>query len=135
MLEIRRFGGHLGADVRGVDLSRPLSSDDVEAIRAAHLEHIVLFFRDQKLLTFAAHKALAAQFGELETTTYQRQNVDDKIQYPRRRGRGQRSPQLVAHLPLRQLVPGQPAAGFVPPGTRHARGGGRYLLLLDVCGP
>ena len=47
MIEIRRFGGHLGADVRGVDLSQPLSEDEIAAIRAAHLGHIVLFFREQ----------------------------------------------------------------------------------------
>lgn len=80
MIEIRRFGGHLGADVRGVDLSQPLSEQEIDTIRAAHLEHIVLFFRDQQLLSIEQHKTLAAQFGELETTTYKRQNLDDKIQ-------------------------------------------------------
>lgn len=79
-MEIKRLGGHLGANVTGVDLSRPLSADEIKRIREAHLEHLVLFFREQKLLSFEEHKALAAQFGELETTTYKRQNLDDKIQ-------------------------------------------------------
>ncbi len=79
-MEIRRFGGHLGADVRGVDLSQPLSDAEVEAIKAAHHEHLVLFFREQKLLSFDEHKALARQFGEPEVTTFKRQDVDDVVQ-------------------------------------------------------
>ena len=80
MMEIRRFGGHLGADVRGVDLTRPLSGDEIEQIRAAHRDHLVLFFREQKLLSIEQHKALARQFGELEITTYQRKGIDDAVQ-------------------------------------------------------
>ena len=39
----------LGAEVTGVDLSRPLDADTVSAIQAAWLEHLVLVFRDQAL--------------------------------------------------------------------------------------
>ena len=79
-MKITRFGGHLGANVHGVDLSKPLSADEVAEIREAHLEHVVLFFREQQPMSFDEHKALAGQFGELEVTTYKRQNVDDLIQ-------------------------------------------------------
>ena len=80
MIEIRRFGGHIGADVHGVDLSQPLSEAEIEAIREAHREHLALFFREQKLLSFEEHKALARQFGEPEVTTFKRQNIDDVVQ-------------------------------------------------------
>ncbi|MDG2002886.1 MAG: TauD/TfdA family dioxygenase [Novosphingobium sp.] len=80
MIEIKRFGGHLGADVHGVDLSQPLSEAETETIREAHREHLVLFFREQKLLSFDEHKALASQFGELEVTTYKRKDIDDVVQ-------------------------------------------------------
>ncbi len=39
----------LGAEVTGVDLSRPLDADTVSGIQAAWLEHLVLVFRDQDL--------------------------------------------------------------------------------------
>lgn len=79
-MKIRRFGGHLGADVTDIDLSQPLSEAEIEQIREAHREHLVLFFREQKLLTFEQHKALALQFGEPEVTTYKRQDVDPVVQ-------------------------------------------------------
>jgi taurine dioxygenase len=56
-MEVRRIAGALGAEITGVDLSRP-SSDDLSTIRRVFLEHQVIFFRDQKLdpaqfMTFA----------------------------------------------------------------------------------
>jgi taurine dioxygenase len=49
MIEISRIAGALGAEISGVDLSQPLSADDIGGIRAALLEHLVIFFRDQEL--------------------------------------------------------------------------------------
>lgn len=48
-IEIRRVAGALGAEVRGLDLARPLDPDQVASLRRAWLEHLVLFFRDQDL--------------------------------------------------------------------------------------
>lgn len=48
-MKIRRIAGALGAVVEGVDLRSPLSADLAGAIRAAWLEHLVIFFRDQPL--------------------------------------------------------------------------------------
>ena len=48
-MDIERIGGALGAEIRGVDLSRPLSANTVSDIRRAFLEHLVVFFRDQRL--------------------------------------------------------------------------------------
>lgn len=81
MIKFTPVAGHLGADVHGIDLTKPLSPDDAGAIKAGLLEHQVLFFREQKLLDFDQHKALAGNFGELETTTYKRQELDDKVQF------------------------------------------------------
>jgi taurine dioxygenase len=58
LFEINKIAGALGAEVHGVDLAAPLSVDIVAEIRAALLEHLVIFFRGQHLtvgqfLTFA----------------------------------------------------------------------------------
>jgi taurine dioxygenase len=62
-LEIRRIAGALGAEVRGVDLAKPLSQEQVGALRRAWLEHLVLFFRDQPL-TPEQFMAFARAWGE-----------------------------------------------------------------------
>lgn len=58
------IAGALGAEVAGVDLSVPLSEDTINAIKNALAEHLVLFFREQKL-TREQHKAFTSRFGEL----------------------------------------------------------------------
>ncbi|MGA0607430.1 TauD/TfdA dioxygenase family protein [Phenylobacterium sp. VNQ135] len=63
-LNIRRVAGALGAEISGVDLSRPLSDDTVAGIRRALVEHQVIFFRDQDL-TPAQQTAFGARFGPL----------------------------------------------------------------------
>jgi alpha-ketoglutarate-dependent taurine dioxygenase len=62
-LSIRRLQPHIGAEVTGVDLGRPLQSDDRDAIWQALLGHHVLFFRNQ-FLTRDEHLAFAKAFGE-----------------------------------------------------------------------
>jgi taurine dioxygenase len=49
MIAAAKIAGALGAEISGVDLSRPLEPATVEAIRAALREHLVIFFRDQQL--------------------------------------------------------------------------------------
>jgi taurine dioxygenase len=48
-LRIRPFEGPLGAEVFGLDLAQPLSRNDLLQLHAAHLEHHVLVFRDQRI--------------------------------------------------------------------------------------
>jgi alpha-ketoglutarate-dependent taurine dioxygenase len=62
-MRANRIAGALGAEVEGVDLSRPLPPGELAALRAAWLEHQVLFFRDQPL-TPAQFMQFAAQIGE-----------------------------------------------------------------------
>jgi len=47
MFDVIPTGAALGAEVRGLDLSRPLGSSEVEGLRQAWLDHQVLLFRDQ----------------------------------------------------------------------------------------
>lgn len=63
-LEVTRLAGALGAEVRGIDLSRATASD-AERIRALLLEHAVLFFPGQRL-SVEQHVALGRHFGPLE---------------------------------------------------------------------
>ena len=54
----------LGAEVSGVDLSRPLGSQIFREIHDALMKHQVLFFRDQEM-DHEQHKTLGRLFGEL----------------------------------------------------------------------
>jgi len=60
--KIRGLSGALGAEIQGLDLSRPLSGHQREALLEAFYEHGVLCIRDQKL-TREAQLALAKVFG------------------------------------------------------------------------
>jgi alpha-ketoglutarate-dependent taurine dioxygenase len=54
---------HIGAEIRGVDLTRPLPKPQLTEVRNAFLKWKVIFFRDQHL-DHAQHVAMARQFGE-----------------------------------------------------------------------
>src|SRR5213595_803442 len=62
-IDVRPIAGALGAEISGVDLSRPLGDETLAAIRRAWLDHLVIFFRDQDL-TAAHYLAFARRFGE-----------------------------------------------------------------------
>jgi alpha-ketoglutarate-dependent sulfate ester dioxygenase len=79
-LVVRPVAGYLGADISGVDLAGALPEDAVEELRAALLEHRVLFFRDQEL-DHDTHVALGWRFGEL-TSRPQTQTGGEFDQYP-----------------------------------------------------
>jgi len=64
-LDIRPLDGPLGAEVRGVDLSRPVSGDAFARIRDAWHDRLLLIFPDQHL-TNEQHIAFSARFGRLE---------------------------------------------------------------------
>ena len=48
-MKVQPIAGALGAEIQGVDLRTPLSSDLAAAIRQALLDHLVIFFRNQDL--------------------------------------------------------------------------------------
>jgi taurine dioxygenase len=76
MIRFTRLSGALGADVHDIDLTIPLTSESAAAIRAGLLEHQVLFFREQKILTFEQHLAMVKHFGEPEPTPFRRPGDD-----------------------------------------------------------
>ncbi len=68
-LTIKPLAGALGAEILGIDLSRPLADADWAAIEAAFHRHFVIFFRDQHL-TPDQQIAFARRFGLLEDYPY-----------------------------------------------------------------
>lgn len=60
-----RVGGGLGAEVRGVNLSVPMSEAEFRELLVAWYEHLVLVFPDQSL-TNEQHISFSRRFGELE---------------------------------------------------------------------
>ena len=64
-LDIRPMTPAIGAEIHGVDLGADDIGNCIPAIRAALLEHGVIFFRDQDL-SQEQHIAFARHFGELE---------------------------------------------------------------------
>lgn len=60
------FGGALGAEVRNIDLNQPLAAQEVERLRAAWAQHLVLRFRGQNQLSLASQIAFSRHFGPLD---------------------------------------------------------------------
>lgn len=48
-LEVVPLNPHIGAEMRGLDMTQPLGDEDIAAINAAFLKHSVIVFRGQKL--------------------------------------------------------------------------------------
>jgi taurine dioxygenase len=65
MITINKLGKHLGAEIRGVDLSRPLSDDSFAKISKAFFDNQVVVFRNQKI-TPEQQIAFTRRFGVLE---------------------------------------------------------------------
>lgn len=63
-VDVRPLSVHIGAEIRGVDLTRPLAPEAVQGIRAALLQWKVVFFREQ-FLDHQMQIDFARQFGEL----------------------------------------------------------------------
>ena len=59
--QLRGLSGALGAEIHGLDLSRPLSGDEREALLAAFHRYGVLCIRDQKLTRDSRPTPRAAQ--------------------------------------------------------------------------
>jgi len=61
---VRRVGVHLGAEISGVDLRRPLSDEQFKAIETALVENELIIFRDQDI-TSQNLMDFGRRFGEL----------------------------------------------------------------------
>jgi len=63
-IEVRKLTPHIGAEVLGVDLARPLDAATFEAVHQALMDNLVIFFRDQRLEP-EQQKAFGRLFGDL----------------------------------------------------------------------
>jgi taurine dioxygenase len=64
-IQLRPLSYALGAEVLGLDITRPVADDDWAAVHDAFLGHGVLLFRGQRL-TREQHIAFSRRFGELD---------------------------------------------------------------------
>src|SRR5437867_6684855 len=72
-------GGPLGAEIRGIDVSRPLDDASFQAIHDAWIEHLVLVFRDQRL-TDRQLMAFSRRFGELHVVDPSVMDYDRRLE-------------------------------------------------------
>ncbi|KYC38855.1 taurine dioxygenase [Scytonema hofmannii PCC 7110] len=75
-IEVKQVAGFIGAEISGVDLSRPLHDEAVKEIRQALLKWKVVFFRGQNI-DHTAQIAFTARFGEV---TYAHPHEDEPIE-------------------------------------------------------
>ena len=66
MYQIKPIAGTIGAEILGVDLTRPLSDSQFEEIHDAFLEHLVIFIPGDRPLSMDDLKRFAEYFGELD---------------------------------------------------------------------
>jgi taurine dioxygenase len=63
-IEVNRVTPTLGAEILGIDLSKPLGNHQFKEVHDALMENQVIFFRDQQI-TLEQHKNFGRRFGEL----------------------------------------------------------------------
>lgn len=64
-IRVRPTTPAIGAEIEGIDLTRPLSDAVLEEVQRALANHLVIFFRDQSMSP-AQHLAFGRRFGELD---------------------------------------------------------------------
>ncbi|WP_417519755.1 taurine dioxygenase [Minwuia sp.] len=69
LINVRPIAGALGAEIEGVDMSRPLGNQAFKEVHDALMAHQVIFFRDQDISP-ADHVAFGRQFGTLHIHPY-----------------------------------------------------------------
>ncbi|MCH9673293.1 MAG: TauD/TfdA family dioxygenase [Gammaproteobacteria bacterium] len=74
---VRALTPHLGAEIRDIDLSKPLSNEQAADLHTAWLDWKVLVFRDQHL-SRDDHKQFARRFGDLHTHPLRHNSEGDK---------------------------------------------------------
>lgn len=75
-IEVEQLGAYLGAEIRGVDLSRPLDDATFRTVHDALVEHEVIILPDQDI-TVDQQMAFGRRFGELSVHPFS-PNLDDK---------------------------------------------------------
>jgi len=74
-LQVVRCQPTIGAEIRGLDLSEPLTDAAFNGVYAALLEYKIIFFRDQRL-TPEQQIAFGQKFGPLEVNPFRPQGED-----------------------------------------------------------
>jgi taurine dioxygenase len=68
----------IGAEIHGLDLTRPLDGPTFRALEAALVTHKVIYLRDQHMTT-AQHVALGRMFGDLEVHPFRPEGAFPEI--------------------------------------------------------
>ena len=74
-LSIKRLGVFLGAEITGIDLTRPLSQPTFDALKVAHAEHLVLVFPNQ-VISSDDLRRFGRYFGELSVHPFSTSSAD-----------------------------------------------------------
>ncbi|WP_416898509.1 MAG: taurine dioxygenase [Minwuia sp.] len=69
LINVRPIAGSIGAEIEGIDMSKPLGNQAFKEVHDALMAHQVIFFRDQDI-TPGEHVAFARQFGTLHVHPY-----------------------------------------------------------------
>ena len=64
-IQVKPLNPTIGAEIRGVDLSRDISNQQFDEIHRAFADHLVVFFKDQQPIPPEKQIALGRRFGEL----------------------------------------------------------------------
>jgi alpha-ketoglutarate-dependent taurine dioxygenase len=64
-IQVRQLNSALGAEVRGVDMRKPMDDDTFRAVHDAWMKHLVLVFPEQHV-TDAEHVVFTRRFGDPE---------------------------------------------------------------------
>ena len=70
VIDARRLSGSIGAELIGLDLSKPVSDAVFAEVRAAFLAHQVIVIRDQTAMSPDDQMAFAARWGEISIHPY-----------------------------------------------------------------
>lgn len=62
-IEVRPLAGAMGAEIAGVDLSKPLANEQLSDIHKAYLDYLMIYFRDQDINP-ETQVRLARHFGK-----------------------------------------------------------------------
>jgi alpha-ketoglutarate-dependent taurine dioxygenase len=76
---VTRLTPTIGATLDGIDLSRPISEQQLTEVKRALAEHLVIFFRDQKM-SVEQHKDFGRRFGELQRVTPEWERITAAIE-------------------------------------------------------
>tara|TARA_Y100000588_G_scaffold341898_1_gene386269 strand:- start:3146 stop:4000 length:855 start_codon:yes stop_codon:yes gene_type:complete len=64
-IKVTPLSSAIGAEISGVDISTELTNSVIKEIRAALLNHLVVFFRNQDLTDAERHRSFTRRFGDL----------------------------------------------------------------------